>query len=265
MSEAKFSDLKVRILSAVVLMVFAAAMIVAGGHFVAELVALGVALMLWEYRRFLVPDMTLTDPRLWLYCGLGIAVVGVLEIISVPAALGVAAIGMAIVALVERRNALWLAPGLAYIALGLSIMILIRAGLDNGLARILWIILVVIAADVGGYFAGRIFGGPKLWPRVSPKKTWAGSIGGIVLAGLMGAIFWIGGWIPQPQIVLTSALIAAASQAGDLLESWIKRRYGVKDSSSLIPGHGGLLDRFDGLLGALWAYGLLALAGIVPI
>jgi phosphatidate cytidylyltransferase len=124
-----------------------------------------------------------------------------------------------------------------------------------GLAGVLWMFAVVWATDIGGYFAGRAFGGRKLWPRVSPKKTWSGFAGGtlagIVAGCIVAAMFRVGlgvGWI----IVLT-ALASMAGQAGDLGESVLKRRFGAKDSGHLIPGHGGLMDRLD----AFWAVSLL--------
>ena len=103
---------------------------------------------------------------------------------------------------------------------------------------------MVIATDVAGYFVGRIVGGPKFWPKVSPKKTWSGTVGGWVAAAAVGAFF--GGW----PLILVSVVTSFFSQMGDAAESAIKRRTGVKDSSNLIPGHGGLMDRFDALMGA---------------
>jgi phosphatidate cytidylyltransferase len=109
----------------------------------------------------------------------------------------------------------------------------------------------VWVTDIGGYFAGRGLGGPKLWPRVSPKKTWAGAIGGFVasLAIALGfAVFKLGEIGP---LLLLAAALSIASQLGDLFESAVKRRFGVKDSSQIIPGHGGLLDRLDGFVAAI--------------
>ena len=108
---------------------------------------------------------------------------------------------------------------------------------------------VVIATDVFGYFAGRTFGGPKFWPSISPKKTWSGTSAGWIAAGVVGFIFALftdAGW----SIVWVSMVLSFASQMGDIAESALKRRMKVKDSSTLIPGHGGPLDRFDALLGA---------------
>ncbi len=124
----------------------------------------------------------------------------------------------------------------------------------------LWLVGVVVASDIGGYFAGRIFGGPKLWPAISPKKTWSGTLGGWGLALGVGFVYWLsGGPVFFFAALLFSVLLAMAAQAGDLFESWLKRKAGIKDSSQLIPGHGGLLDRFDGLLAATSVYMLLHL------
>ena len=103
--------------------------------------------------------------------------------------------------------------------------------------------------DVFGYFAGRTFGGPKFWPSVSPKKTWSGTAAGWVGAGLVGLLFSINTGVGL-QLIGISIAISMASQMGDIAESGLKRKMGVKDSSNLIPGHGGLMDRFDGMLGA---------------
>lgn len=118
-----------------------------------------------------------------------------------------------------------------------------------GLLWLLWLILVVVVTDIAGYFAGRILGGPKFWPAVSPKKTWSGTVAGWIAAALVGAVF-LRFSTAGVDLLWISALLAFASQLGDIAESVIKRRSGVKDSSNLIPGHGGLMDRFDGLLGA---------------
>lgn len=120
---------------------------------------------------------------------------------------------------------------------------------DFGLIWMLWLALVVIVTDVMGYFAGRFLGGPKFWPRVSPKKTWSGTAAGWIGAAVLGLIF-----VPLTgaggMIVLMSVILSMASQGGDIAESALKRWCGVKDSSGLLPGHGGVLDRFDGVLGA---------------
>lgn len=114
---------------------------------------------------------------------------------------------------------------------------------------LVWLILVVIVTDVAGYLAGRSIGGPKFWPRVSPKKTWSGTIAGWLAAATvgLGAVWW---GMSGLRIVAISVAVSMASQLGDIAESALKRRLGVKDSSRLLPGHGGFFDRFDGVLGA---------------
>jgi phosphatidate cytidylyltransferase len=129
--------------------------------------------------------------------------------------------------------------------------------ITGGFAGVLWLVAVVVAADTAGYFAGRHFGGAKFLPKVSPNKTWAGTYGGWAAAAVIGLLFWLfgpGGW----GLVVLSPLIAFAGQMGDIAESWLKRRAGVKDSSALIPGHGGVLDRFDALTGAAVALFVLS-------
>jgi phosphatidate cytidylyltransferase len=135
---------------------------------------------------------------------------------------------------------------------------------DLGIAGMLWLICVVVATDVAGYFAGKAIGGPKFWPRVSPKKTWSGTAAGWIAAALVGIGFVLWGGF-SPWMVLVSVLASFASQAGDLAESAIKRRAGVKDSSHLIPGHGGFMDRFDGMMGAALLLALLGqFLGLLP-
>ena len=172
----------------------------------------------------------------------------------------VGCVGGAIITLIARGKFVWAATGFAYAAAALLASILVRKDLAHGFAALMLVLLVVWATDIGGYFAGRGIGGPKLWPRVSPKKTWAGAFGGFAasLAVATGfATFGIGKAVP---LLLVSAILSVVSQAGDLFESAVKRRFGVKDSSHLIPGHGGLLDRLDGFVAAIlvaWIIGFL--------
>lgn len=121
-----------------------------------------------------------------------------------------------------------------------------------GLTWMFWLVLVVAATDIFGYFAGRMLGGPKFWPSVSPKKTWSGTVAGWLGAGAVGAIFMA--LTPAGiELVPISILLSFASQLGDIAESALKRRMGAKDSSNLLPGHGGVFDRFDGMMGAALA------------
>lgn len=164
------------------------------------------------------------------------------------------------IALLAKDGRAWAAAGFVYAVAALVASILLRQDPVNGFAALMFVLLVVWATDIGGYFAGRSIGGPKLWPRVSPKKTWAGAFGSffasLAVAGGFAA-FGLGKAIP---LLALGAVLSVLSQAGDLFESSVKRRFGVKDSSQLIPGHGGLMDRLDGFIAAVvaaWIIGFL--------
>ena len=155
----------------------------------------------------------------------------------------------------ERRN--WSATGFLYAAAAEIASVMVRLHPDHGFAALFFVLLVVWAADIGGYFAGRAIGGPKLWERVSPKKTWAGAIGGLFLSlAVAGGFAAFGAGKTVPLLAL-GAILSVISQLGDLFESAVKRRFGVKDSSQIIPGHGGLLDRLDGFVAAIVAAAIL--------
>lgn len=259
-SGANYSDLRTRVISAIVMIIVAVAAFWTGLALVVPLVAIATILMLWEYWRLFTHNGEPDVIPLWItgLCGLAAIVCAALEtmvIAIIPVLAGCIALFFA-----DRGRIKWTLPGLIYITLAMAILVQIRRVPDFGLIIVVWIALVVMAADIGGYFAGRSFGGPKLWPAVSPKKTWSGTLGGWVLALCVGVAFHFGGWLQGAvgYIIPLSIGLAMASQAGDLLESAMKRHFGVKDASNLIPGHGGLLDRFDGLLAALLCYWLLS-------
>jgi phosphatidate cytidylyltransferase len=153
---------------------------------------------------------------------------------------------VALVVNVVRRKSLWLPAGIFYA--GLSAVSL--AGLrENGLATMLFIFAIVWATDIFAYFVGRAIGGPKLAPPISPGKTWSGAIGGAVAGVVFGLLVaYFAGVLPYLGLGVVALVLSIGSQIGDLFESWIKRRFGVKDSSRLIPGHGGVMDRVDGLV-----------------
>ena len=169
----------------------------------------------------------------------------------IEAALVILAAGLAAVALLTPQRRLWTAAGFFYAAAAQAASVLVRFDQGYGFIALMLILLVVWASDIGGYFAGRGIGGPKLWPRVSPNKTWAGAIGGFAASLVIAAGFAAAGFGKTGPLLLLSAALSIASQLGDLFESAVKRRFGVKDSGNLIPGHGGLLDRLDGLVAAL--------------
>jgi phosphatidate cytidylyltransferase len=166
-------------------------------------------------------------------------------------ALMVLGAGLAAVASIAPERRGWAAAGFLYAAAAEIASVLVRLDPVKGFAALMFVLLIVWVTDSGGYFAGRGIGGPKLWPRVSPKKTWAGAVGGfaaslVVAAGF--AAFDLGRIGP---LLMLSGALSIVSQLGDLFESAVKRRFGVKDSSHIIPGHGGLMDRLDGFVAAV--------------
>jgi phosphatidate cytidylyltransferase len=168
-----------------------------------------------------------------------------------------AVLGLTLVAVLSTERPWWNTIGFGYAAAALVASSLIRLDEPAGFYALIFTLLVVWASDIGGYFAGRTIGGPKLWPRVSPNKTWAGSIGGFVLSVVVALVVALCGWGHVVPLVLLALALSLVSQLGDLFESAVKRRFGVKDSSQLIPGHGGLLDRLDGFVAAIVFVGLL--------
>jgi phosphatidate cytidylyltransferase len=222
----KNSDLKTRSISAVVMMIVAGGALWAGGivfTLFSGLLAIG---LLWEYWGLV---QKLSNTRVWR---------GLLIF------LGAVYIAIACWALVELRKNEFL----------------------DGLSMALFVIALVIAVDIGAYCAGRTIGGPKIAPRISPNKTWAGLFGGIAAATLVIALVTSQLVVKGPPFLSAlsyaapiGAVIAVIAQAGDFLESWMKRRAGVKDSGKLIPGHGGLLDRLDGHLAVLFVLGAMEL------
>jgi phosphatidate cytidylyltransferase len=201
----------------------------------------------------------------------GIIVIVVASVIT--AALGVTPIGLAIAvfgsiatAIASRRSgeAVLVGCGVLWIAVPSIALIWLALDPDPRVGRntVLWILAVVWGTDIGAYAAGRSFGGPRLAPRFSPNKTWSGLIGGVVCAAAVGGIVAsFAGSTIVVTILLLSGILAVVAQLGDLAESMVKRHCGVKDSSSLIPGHGGLLDRFAGMLAVIPAVALLSLFG----
>lgn len=145
----------------------------------------------------------------------------------------------------------WTAGGALYAGVALLASVVVRFDPAAGFLALVFVLLIVWITDIGGYFAGRGIGGPKLWPRVSPKKTWAGAVGGLAGSLVVASVFAVAGFGRMGPLLLLATVLSVVSQLGDLFESAVKRNFGVKDSSHIIPGHGGLLDRLDGFVAAI--------------
>ncbi len=260
----RFGDLGVRLASGLALVAVAALDLWLGGIWVALMAALVLAAIMWELRRMVIGTGTLVSAGMatLLIAAAGAALLT--HLIGPAAGLACLLAGAAGALLFDRPQSKWLVPGLFYAGIPICYAIILRQVEPNGLQLLLWLVLVVVAADVGAYFVGRTVGGPKLWPRVSPGKTWSGAAGGLVAANAVGVLAAGPAGIGHASAIFLSLGVGIASQLGDLLESAVKRRFGVKDSSHLIPGHGGVMDRLDGVLGGLWFLALCAALGIGP-
>ena len=254
----KWGDLVPRLASGLAMVAIGLAAIWWGGPVFAALSVLVTGLMIWELTAMLRPERPGKAVGLGLVAAATLTFVfaihepyGLLYLLIVPI--------MAAVICTGRR---WLGAGYA-LAIMLTGYGLVALREGAGLGAITWIVAVVVVSDIMGYFVGRTMGGPKFWPKVSPKKTWSGTVGGWVGAALVGFLFaQMGGGLAM---IWISPLLAFAGQLGDIAESAIKRATGVKDSSSLIPGHGGVLDRFDALTGAVVFLMLISQVMTLPL
>ena len=253
MSE-RWSDLAVRLGSGALMVAVGIWAIWMGGDGFHVVVALVCGLMIWELTRMLAPEA----PGLAIQLG-GVAGLAVLLAVYLPLVFAAPLlIAPAFVGGTQLARYRFLFGGFAVLVLAAGYgMMHVRD--DLGFTWLVWLVLVVVVTDVAGYFAGRIFGGPKFWPRVSPKKTWSGTAAGWHSAGDIGGVFGLNSGV-WAAVFAASIVLSFASQIGDIAESAIKRKMGVKDSSALIPGHGGVLDRFDGMLGASVGFLLIELA-----
>lgn len=243
---AGMSNLATRALVGVVLVAVALGAVYAGGFGFGVLVAFGCLMMFTEWAQMF------RIPRGWRLAGMTVLAISLAMAQIEQSLIGIAALatGAGVLMLGARpylgSRATWIAGGVLYAGLPGIALIWMRGG-GHGLALTLFTLLVVWATDICAYFAGRAIGGPKLAPAISPNKTWAGLFGGMAGAGATGFIaadlLGLPVWLAAAAVAL-----AAVAQGGDLFESWLKRRVGVKDSGTLLPGHGGVLDRLDGLV-----------------
>ncbi|MCW5718990.1 MAG: phosphatidate cytidylyltransferase [Bauldia sp.] len=237
-------DLRTRIVSGVILAVVALAGVLVGGWLLAVGLAVVTAAIAWEWT-----SMSVGHDE---YATAAVAAPGVVAVLLVAASQPAAAIlvlALGFVGVVIWTGSRWAAGGVIYAALlGISLMA-IRVDPLNGIAAVFFVFAVVWGSDTGAYAAGRTFGGPKLWPRVSPKKTWSGLAGGTVAGIAAGlAVVLMTGAAVTPATIVVALVLSLLSAAGDLFESAVKRHFRVKDASNLIPGHGGVMDRVDGLI-----------------
>jgi phosphatidate cytidylyltransferase len=248
-------NLLTRIVAAMVLAPLAIAIAYAGGWLWIVLVTI---IVIGLYVEWLTVVGLARDIRVVLSGSAALAIAGLCLMAGrSEISFGVLGIGLVVSALIapERRN--WVAAGFLYAAAAEVASVMVRLDAEKGFAALMLILLVVWATDIGGYFAGRSIGGPKLWPRVSPKKTWAGAVGSFVASLAVAGGFAALDLGKTAPLLLLGAVLSVVSQLGDLFESAVKRRFGVKDSSHIIPGHGGLLDRLDGFVAAVLVAAIL--------
>jgi phosphatidate cytidylyltransferase len=253
-TKADFSDLMPRIVSAIALVFIGAGIVWVGGDPFGVFLIVAAGLMGWE-------TSGMHQPLVLVNYAFGLVLAAlVLALMFLPTFWSGVLVGLVCGAAILGHKS-WVTVIIASAAIAVTCVTLNTVRIEFGLGWTIWLLLVVVASDVGGYFAGKLIGGPKILPRISPKKTWSGTLGGWALAALVG-FGAVQAGIAGMSVILVSVVVALAAQIGDLLESAMKRRAGVKDSSHLIPGHGGLLDRFDGTVGASCAVGVvLALGG----
>jgi phosphatidate cytidylyltransferase len=259
---ASRSNLVLRVASAAVLAPLALGVAYLGSWPFALFWCAAAIVVLWEWSRFV--------------CGAGRRAAFATGAVSLAAAatlltvigmtrLGVAALivllgAIAAAALASSERRLWCASGLLYAGVVLIAPIVLRADTQFGFIAVVFLFAVVWTTDIVAYFAGRAIGGAKLAPAISPNKTWSGAVAGALAAAAVGiAVARLGGAGSPLPIALVALMLSMVSQGGDLFESAIKRRFGVKNASELIPGHGGLMDRLDGFLAAACAGALFGL------
>lgn len=195
-------ELRLRIVSAAILLPLALSAIIAGGMWFSALVLSGAVLMGYEWNQLITAKGHVPEKK-------------------------------------------WHFAGIAYVGAPCLALLYLR---EQGLPLTLWLFAVIWSLDIGAYFTGKTFGGPKLAPKISPGKTWSGLAGGVLSAMVIGGLISVFAGGNSLHMTILASLLAVIAQIGDLFESWVKRHYGVKDSGNLIPGHGGILDRVDGLV-----------------
>ncbi|MBO0740942.1 MAG: phosphatidate cytidylyltransferase [Hyphomicrobiaceae bacterium] len=250
------SDFALRLASGVAMGAVAAACTLAGALPFAVLVVVVTLVLSWEWGRLV------HGRGADLVIAVHVAAAGLAAVLAAAGFVGLGLLTLAIGAILALllslgTNSLFSGFGVFYAGLPAVALIWLRSDSNLGLTAVTFLILIVVISDTAGFLAGRLLGGPKLWPLVSPNKTWAGVIGALAASSIAGALFSLAvAHGSAMRLATAGALLSVVAQAGDLLESAIKRRFGAKDASSLIPGHGGVMDRVDGLVAAATAVGL---------
>ena len=262
------ADLGTRAVAGVVMAGLAAGVIFLGGWYFALVMMVVLVLMAWEWakltmgqsqKRYAIAGVILLPLLLMALLQLAVRTAPNPTLALLGGGLG--AVLLLVSAFLIRRvggwpERLWAVVGIVYLGVPAVAFLALR-DLPNGMELVFWLVVVVVATDVFAYLVGRSLGGPKLAPKISPGKTWSGLVGGATGATILGAGFaFLVGW-DWLQGGLFALILALVAQSGDLFESFIKRRAGVKDSGRLIPGHGGMLDRLDGYLFAVPTLALL--------
>ena len=248
------ADLGPRVASGVVMIAAAMGSLWAGGHVFNFFWLAAAIAIVWEWQRIVGGER---ERARFCYGAAGVVAAAAMTVNRAPELAILAIVGAAgLVAYVAGPGKrLWCGAGVLYAGVLLISVMVLRMSILLGFEAVLWLFAIVWSTDIGAYFGGRLIGGPKLWPAVSPSKTWAGFLTGTIVAALAGwgALSMTGGaaQIAVAPILLLGWITAALSQGGDLLESSVKRHYSVKDASHLIPGHGGVMDRLDGFIAAV--------------
>lgn len=252
-------NLLLRVCSAVVLAPLALVVAWLGDWPFALFWGIAAIAVLWEWTTLVVGNRY----RLMLSsCASAIAVAALVawrgRLVTAILLIGLGALAATIFAPRERR--FWITAGIGYAGTLLLAPLLLRADQTYGVSAIMLLFAIVWSTDIFAYFAGRAIGGPKLAPAISPKKTWSGAIAGVAGAMLVAvAVAGLMGSLGKGTIAVVALLLSVVAQLGDLLESWVKRQFGAKDASHLIPGHGGVMDRLDGFWAAAFAGCLIGL------
>ncbi len=253
-----WDDLRPRIVTGVLLALGGIGVVWAGGTVFALVAALAAGIMTWEIASMIAPDKRAEAMQLAVLAAAAVLLaralpdVATFPILAAPVLVGAG--------LLRRHPVMFVLYGFAVLVACYG---LVWARDSYGVVWLFWLVITVAVTDIAGYFAGRSLGGPKFWPAISPKKTWSGIVAGWIAAALVSGVFYA---ITDAgkDLFWIAAVLSFSSQMGDIAESFLKRRMGVKDSSNLLPGHGGLLDRFDALLGGALFMLLTALVVDVP-